>query len=78
MTKKHKGYKQIIQNYTKPISNIIDSFLGSGTTAQVCEELGIPWHGYEISEDYIPDIKKRIKQGIKMHSNKKIKKLSNY
>ena len=47
----------------KPES-IIDPFLGSGTTAEVCESLGIPWLGYELMEEYVPDIEKRIQRGI--------------
>ena len=50
-------------------SSIIDPFLGSGTTAQVCEMLGIPWIGYEIKEEYAVDIEKRIKFGIKQYKN---------
>ena len=46
-----------------PLS-VIDPFLGSGTTAEVCESLKIPWLGYEIMEAYKPDIEKRIKRGI--------------
>ena len=49
-------------------TSVIDPFLGSGTTAQVCEHLGIPWLGYEIMEEYAPDIEKRIKKGITEHS----------
>jgi DNA modification methylase len=49
-----------------PLS-IIDPFLGSGTTAQCCEEMGIPWLGYEIMEEYSPDIEKRIQLGMKSH-----------
>lgn len=45
-----------------PLS-VIDPFLGSGTTAQICEKLSIPWIGFEKSEEYILDIKKRIKWG---------------
>ena len=46
------------------LESIIDPFLGSGTTAEVCESLGIPWLGYELMEDYAPDIEKRIARGI--------------
>ena len=52
----------------KPIS-VIDPFLGSGTTSEICEHLGIPWLGYEIMEEYAPDIEKRIKRGIQKHKN---------
>ena len=43
----------------KPDS-ILDPFLGSGTTAEVCEKLGIPWLGYELNEVYLQDIEKRL------------------
>ena len=52
-----------IINQIKPQS-VIDPFLGSGTIAEVCESLGIPWLGYEIMEEYAPDIQKRIERGI--------------
>jgi DNA modification methylase len=69
-------YKLIISQI-KPKS-VLDPFLGSGTTAEVCEELGIHWLGYEIMEDYIPDIEKRIKRGIKnrkLNNTKNLRKL---
>jgi modification methylase len=43
--------------------SVIDPFLGSGTTAQVAEELGIKWQGLEINEKYKVDIEKRIGLG---------------
>jgi len=55
-------WKEIIKQL-KPIS-VLDPFLGSGTTAEVCEGLGIKWLGYEIMEEYTPDIERRIKKGI--------------
>ena len=57
----------------KPRS-VIDPFLGSGTTAEVCESLGIPWLGFEIMADYAPDIQKRIDRGIKRHAQQTIDK----
>ena len=42
-------------------TSVIDPFLGSGTTAEVCTKLGIPWLGYEIKEVYSQDINKRLK-----------------
>jgi DNA modification methylase len=44
----------------KPTS-VLDPFLGSGTTAEVCTKLGIPWIGYEINDVYSQDINKRLK-----------------
>lgn len=57
--KPKKLYRWIIEQM-KPIS-VIDPFLGSGTTAEVCTKLGIPWIGYEILEEYSVDIEKRLK-----------------
>jgi len=48
----------------KPDS-VIDPFMGSGTTAEVCTKLGIPWIGYEINEIYKQDIEKRLKGSVK-------------
>ena len=44
----------------KPKS-VIDPFMGSGTTAEACTKLGIPWLGYEINEVYSQDINKRLR-----------------
>ena len=59
----------------KPIS-VLDPFLGSGTTAEVCEGLGIPWLGYELNididgnpADYDKDIEKRIQRGIEKYKH---------
>ncbi len=41
--------------------SVIDPFLGSGTTAESCTKLGIPWLGYELNEIYSQDINKRLK-----------------
>ena len=48
----------------KPES-VIDPFLGSGTTAEVCSKLGIKWLGYEINEVYSQDINKRLLNCVK-------------
>jgi DNA modification methylase len=63
-------WKWIIGLY-KP-KTILDPFLGSGTTAEVCESLGIPWLGFEIMEEYAPGIEKRIKRGIKKKSQQSL------
>ncbi len=54
-----KLWKYIIGNI-KPKS-VLDPFMGSGTTAEICTKLGIPWLGYEINEVYSQDINKRLK-----------------
>lgn len=60
-----------ILNKLKPKS-VIDPFLGSGTTAEVCIKLGIPWLGYEINEVYSQDINKRLKNCKKEPKQKEI------
>jgi len=51
-------WEHIIKSFC-PIS-VIDPFMGSGTTAEVCTKLGIPWLGYELNEVYSQDIEKRL------------------
>ena len=62
--KEFELWKNIIQR-AKPVS-VLDPFIGSGTTAQVCEYFNIPWLGFDIMEQYSVDIDKRIKIGQKM------------
>ena len=57
----------------KPVS-VIDPFLGSGTTAEVCEYLGIRWLGFEKEERYAPDIEKRVKNGQKKRNVQKLER----
>jgi len=47
--------------------NVLDPMIGSGTTAEIAEEMGIKWLGFELEEQYAPDIEKRIKIGIGKH-----------
>jgi len=42
-------------------NSVIDPFMGSGTTAEICTKLGIKWFGYEINEVYKQDIELRLK-----------------
>lgn len=60
--------------------SVIDPFGGSGTLAEACEILGIPWLMYEQNIDidgnpakYHLDIQKRIKRGMKKHSQQSLK-----
>jgi hypothetical protein len=41
---------------------VIDPFLGSGTTAVACAELGVPFIGYEIVEEYAEIASERVKE----------------
>ncbi|KKM99032.1 hypothetical protein LCGC14_1151930 [marine sediment metagenome] len=52
-----------IINQFKPYS-VIDPFIGSGTTAEVCLRLGIPYIGYEINPIYKQDMDLRLNKGI--------------
>jgi DNA modification methylase len=50
----------------KHIENIvIDPFMGSGTLAVACKELGVNYIGYEINKEYIEIAEKRLKNVIR-------------
>lgn len=53
-------WKDLIKRF-RPES-VIDPFLGSGTTSQVCEELKVKWIGFEINREYQPDLQYRLKK----------------
>lgn len=42
--------KQLLSIYAQPNSIVYDSFMGTGTTAVACEELGLNCYGSELSE----------------------------
>jgi len=69
-------YKDLMRD-AKALS-VIDPFLGSGTTALVAEEMGIPWLGYEINPSYIADIQSRIQNGIQLRANQQLNALGDY
>jgi site-specific DNA-methyltransferase (adenine-specific) len=50
----------LIKLITPPGGTILDPFLGSGTTAVAATQLGHPWIGCELTEDYWPIIEARI------------------
>jgi len=57
--KNYNVWRDIIKSL-KPKS-VLDPFLGSGTTAQACKELGIKYClGYEIDKRFVKDIKYRL------------------
>lgn len=51
---------------------LLDPFVGSGTTVEACEELGINYICYERDPYYIKDIKQRAKDGIRKYKTRKI------
>jgi DNA modification methylase len=60
--KSYELYLRIVERCVKKfgIRSVVDPFLGSGTTAEVCEALGLEWLGYEVDEVYSEDIGKRL------------------
>lgn len=74
---KDKTFWKFLIETQKPTS-VIDPFLGSGTTAEVCEELGIPWVGYEKDPVYSSDIKLRIEKGMELRKKPKQQKITGY
>ncbi len=53
--------KWILENYSNKNDIILDPFLGSGTTAVACKELGRKYIGIEISPEYCEIARNRIK-----------------
>jgi len=53
---------RILANYSKETDTVLDPFLGSGTTALACEQLGRQWIGIEKEEEYCEIAAKRIRQ----------------
>ncbi len=56
--------KNIIQDYSKEGDTILDPFLGSGTTARACKDLGRKCIGIEISQEYCDIAVKRLGQEV--------------
>lgn len=52
--------KRLIKMFSFPNENVLDPFLGSGTTALVAKSLGRNSCGYEINSEFIPIIKQKL------------------
>ncbi len=64
-TQKSLSYiNRLIQKSTKPGQTIYDPFMGSGTTALACKELGRNYIGSEISTEYCAIAESRLAQGV--------------
>lgn len=56
--------KTIIGNSSKPGEIVLDPYLGSGTTAVACVELGRQYIGFEINKNYYEVAQRRIRDTI--------------
>ena len=54
----------LIGNSTRPGDIVLDPFMGSGTTAVACMELGRKYIGYEINKGYFEVAQRRIQDTI--------------
>ena len=57
-----KLYEWLLTNYAKPGDRILDTHLGSGSSAIACNNLGFDLVGCELDEDYFNAACKRIDQ----------------
>ncbi len=57
-------FKKMVLRFTKPGDVVLDPFLGSGTTAKACHELGRNYIGIEINPDYCKIAEQRLKQQV--------------
>lgn len=57
--------RYLIRMVTPPKGTVLDPFLGSGTTAVAAVLEGFDWKGCELTEDYLPIIKGRVKWATK-------------
>ena len=67
-TEKPKAiFSKIVRVSTDENQIVLDPFLGSGTTAVVCEKLNRRWIGIEINPEYCEIVKKRLQQSSELH-----------
>jgi len=55
-------YEWLLKNYAKPGDRILDTHLGSGSSAIACDIMGFDFTGYEIDKDYYEAAKARLEQ----------------
>lgn len=54
--------RRIIETSSKEGNLVLDCFMGSGTTAVACKELGRDFIGFEINQEYVDIANKRLEQ----------------
>ena len=57
-----KLFRNIIKDNTNEGDLVLDCFIGSGTTAVACKQLGRNFIGFEISQEYVDICNKRLSQ----------------
>lgn len=62
--------KRMVLGFTNRDDIVLDPFIGSGTTAVTCLELGRKCIGFEVREDYCEIIKNRIEREIELAKQK--------
>src|SRR3990167_2796320 len=55
-----KLYEWLLTNYAKPGDRILDTHLGSGSSAIACDNLGFELTTYELDEEYVDGAVKRL------------------
>ena len=55
-----EAMRKLMHHYCEKDWIVYDPFMGSGTTAIVCEEMGFKWIGSEISPEYCQVIRERL------------------
>lgn len=58
-------YKWLLKNYAKPGDKILDTHLGSGSSAIAAYDMGFDFTGYEIDVDYFAAAKDRLERHMK-------------
>ena len=61
-------YRWLLQNYAEPGQTILDTHLGSGSSAIAAYQMGFDFTGCELDDDYFYDAVKRFKQQAKQRS----------
>ena len=56
--------RKILQDFSQHGDIVYDSFMGSGTTARACKDLGRTYLGSEISKEYCDIAESRLAQGV--------------
>jgi DNA modification methylase len=59
-----KLFERIITASSNKGDVVLDPFMGSGTTAVACKQLGRNFIGFEISQEYVDIANKRLEQGV--------------